>query len=337
MRNRKAKKMTKVAVIGTGTMGSAVTRRLLKAGLEVNVWSRNPRPALGLAAFGATAYDQPTDAVEDATIVLTWLPTAQAVSEVMVDGHVLDAMATRAVWAQMGTIGVDATERLNAEVHARRGDVTFVDAPVSGSRGPAENGQLLVLASGPDEVAGDLGPVFDAIGRRTLWLGPAGMGTRMKLVLNTWLAFEVEAAAEGAALATGLGIAPDALASALEGNPVASPLATDKLSKIQSGKSSKIQSGDDRADFSLGWALKDLDLMQAVDGAHAAPVATAIAQRWQALVDSGHGDLDVSAARLGLGEDRSSDPANRPGPAPIHRLLSREAGLIAVTEWANVS
>jgi 3-hydroxyisobutyrate dehydrogenase-like beta-hydroxyacid dehydrogenase len=100
-------------------------------------------------------------------------------------------------------------------------------------------------------------------------------------------------------LATLLGVAPDALASAVDGNPLASPLATAKLSKIHSG--------DDRADFSLAWALKDLDLMHAVDGAHAAPVAAAIARRWHTLVDAGLGDLDVSAARFGLGRDLPSD------------------------------
>jgi 3-hydroxyisobutyrate dehydrogenase len=320
--------MTKVAVIGTGTMGSAVARCLLRAGFAVNVWNRSPRPALTLAALGATAYDRATDAVEDADIVLTWLPTAEAVEVVMIDGHVIDAMATRAVWAQMGTIGVDATERFDKVVHARRADVAFVDAPVSGSRGPAENGQLLVLASGPEAVTGHLEPVFDAIGRRTLWLGPTGMGTRLKLVLNTWLAFEVEAAAEGATLATRLGIAPGALASALEANPVASPLATAKLSKIQSG--------DDRAEFSLGWALKDLDLMHAADRADTAPVAAAIAGRWHTLVDGGLGDLDVSAARRGLGEDLPPARPNAPAPSPIHRLPSPPAEEIAVTEWANI-
>lgn len=283
---------TTVAVIGTGTMGSAVTRRLLQAGLEVNVWNRTHGPALALAPSGATAYDRPADAVEGARIVLTWLPTAHAVDEVMIDGNVLDAMAKGAVWAQMGTIGVDATEHLDAKVHSRRDDIAFVDAPVSGSRGPAENGQLLILASGPEAVEDRLEPIFSAIGRRTLWLGPAGMGTRLKLVLNTWLAFEVEAAAEAAALATDLGIAPEALQSAIQGNPLASPLATAKLSKIRSG--------DDRADFSLGWAAKDLDLMLDFHGAGTAPVASAIASRWHTLIDAGLGDLDVSAARLGL-------------------------------------
>jgi 3-hydroxyisobutyrate dehydrogenase len=171
--------------------------------------------------------------------------------------------------------------------------VYFVDAPVSGSRAPAESGQLLILASGSNEAIATVDPVFDVIGRRTLWLGPAGMGSRIKLVLNTWLAFEVEAAAEAAALATHLGIAPSSLADALDANPLTSPLATAKLAKMQSG--------DDRPDFSLEWALKDLELMHTSVGAGIAPIAIAIAARWQGLVDQGFGGLDVSVARLGLG------------------------------------
>jgi 3-hydroxyisobutyrate dehydrogenase len=204
-------------------------------------------------------------------------------------------MAPQAVWAQMGTIGVEATEYLDGELRARRPDVRFVDAPVSGSRGPAESGQLVVLASGPEQAQADVGPVFDAIGRRTLWLGPAGMGSRMKLVLNTWLAFEVEAAAEAAALAARLGISPEVLGDAMDGSPLASNLAVAKLEKIRSG--------DYSSDFSLAWELKDLDLMRASAGSGPAPIADAIAERWRTLVDQGFGDLDVSAARLGLGEE----------------------------------
>jgi 3-hydroxyisobutyrate dehydrogenase len=282
----------RVAVIGTGTMGAAIARRLLAAGLSVAVWNRSQGPIRALADLGATAYDDPHDAVAGASVVLTLLPTAQIVTDLMIDRDVLAAMAPGAAWAQMGTIGVEATERLDVSVRRSRPDVRFVDAPVSGSRQPAESGQLLVLASGPDAAATTLEPVFDAIGRRTLWLGPAGTGSRMKLVLNTWLAFEVEAAAEAAALATRLGIAPRALADAVEGNPLASPLAVAKLAKIQKA--------DFATDFSLEWELKDLELVRSSVGAEHAPIAAAIADRWQALVAEGFGGLDVSAAALGL-------------------------------------
>jgi 3-hydroxyisobutyrate dehydrogenase len=291
-------KKSSVTVIGTGTMGSAVARRMLSVGTAVNIWNRSPGPALALADLGAVAFDDPGEAAAKATVVITFLPSAETVRSVMLGRGVVDAMAPQAAWAQMGTIGVEATEQLDAEVRARRPDVGFVDAPVSGSRGPAESGQLVVLASGPEPAQANVGPVFDAIGRRTLWLGPAGMGSRMKLVLNTWLAFEVEAAAEAAALATRLGIAPEVLGDAMVGSPLASNLAVAKLEKIRSG--------DYSADFSLAWELKDLDLMRASAGPDPAPIAGAIAERWRTLVDHGYGDLDVSAARLGLGEEEHS-------------------------------
>jgi len=292
-----------VAVIGMGAMGSAIARRLLSLGFTVGVWNRTRQRTLALADLGATAFDDPRDAVDSATVLLTLLPTAQAITQLMIGQGVVDAMAPHAVWAQMGTIGVEATEALDTEVRLRRPDLAFVDAPVSGSRQPAESGQLLVLASGPRPAAGTLEPVFDAIGRRTLWLGSAGMGSRMKLVLNTWLAFEVEAAAESAALAKRLDIPPQALRDAIAGNPLASPLADAKLAKIQST--------DDRADFGLEWALKDLDLMRDTAGPQYAPVALTIAERWRGLVGQGFGQLDVSAARLGLG-DPSMDGVQSP-------------------------
>ena len=164
--------------------------------------------------------------------MITMLPDAAAVTSVMIDGHVLETMAPGALWAQMGTIGVQATVDLAATVQAVRADVLFVDAPVSGSKAPAEQAQLLVLASGPDDAQAVVDPVFAAIGRKTQWLGPAGNGSRLKVLVNTWLAFLVEGAAETLALCDRLGIEHEQLASALEGGPLASGLGMAKLAKM---------------------------------------------------------------------------------------------------------
>jgi 3-hydroxyisobutyrate dehydrogenase len=285
---------TDVAVIGTGTMGAAVARRLLSSGASVDVWNRSPQPTRELASLGARVHDDPHQAVAGVPVVLTLLPTGNVVRDVMVEGGVVDAMAPGTVWAQMGTVGIDAIADLDAAVAARRPDVRFVDAPVSGSRAPAEAGELVVLASGPEVARAIVDPVFSVLGHRTLWLGAAGAGTRMKLVLNTWLAFEVEAVAEASALASRLGIGSDVLADAIAGSPLVSPLAAAKLAKMRAG--------DDRPDFSLGWALKDLELADAAAGIGGIPVAAAIARRWRGLAERGFGVLDVSAARLGLGD-----------------------------------
>jgi 3-hydroxyisobutyrate dehydrogenase len=282
----------RIALLGAGTMGAGMTLRLLELGFPVDVWNRTPGPAARLAEHGATAHIDPAQAVAAADVVLTMLPTADAVTEVMLRRHTVDALRSGAVWAQMGTIGVDTTERLIAEVGSRRPDVAFVDAPVSGSREPARSGRLLILASGPDRAQTALESVFRALGQHTLWLGPAGTGSRLKLVLNTWLAFEIEAVAEVSALAHRLGISGSALVDAVSGGPLVSATAMTKLARMESG--------DYSPDFSLEWALKDLDLATAAAGSTVVPVASAIAERWRRLVSQGHGRLDISAARLGL-------------------------------------
>ena len=281
-----------VAVLGLGTMGGGMARRLLEKGFALGVWNRTPGAVAALTAAGATAHAHAGQAVASADIVLTMLPTADAVSEVMLRGGVLDEVRPGATWAQMGTIGIEATERLAAEVARRRPDVTFVDAPVSGSREPARTGRLVILASGPDRAQAILEPVFAALGQRTVWLGPAGRGSRMKLVLNTLLAFEIEAVAEVDALASKLGVPYADLVQIVAGGPLASTVEMTKLAKMEGG--------DHSADFSLEWALKDLDLALNASGVETTPVVMVIAERWRELVREGYGRLDVSAARLGL-------------------------------------
>lgn len=114
-----------------------------------------------------------------------------------------------------------------AALAAERG-IDFIDAPVSGSDGPARNGELVVLALGPQELHVLLEPIFGAIGRKTLWLGPAGQGTRLKLVLNNWLAAQVEAVAETVALAEALDVRPDLFTDTIADSPLGSPYSVSK-------------------------------------------------------------------------------------------------------------
>jgi 3-hydroxyisobutyrate dehydrogenase len=106
----------------------------------------------------------------------------------------LAALAPDAIWAQMSTIGVTGIDCVAALVQADRPDVTLLDAPVSGSKEPAEHGQLTIFASGPEQARSRAAPLFNALGQQTLWVGPVGAGSRLKLVNNTWIAFECEAA-----------------------------------------------------------------------------------------------------------------------------------------------
>jgi 3-hydroxyisobutyrate dehydrogenase len=280
-----------VAVIGTGTMGLAMAANLCRAGLTTIVWDRKPSAAASLAVFGASVASTPSEAVRSADVVITMLTDANAVTSVAVDQGMLAALPPGAVWAQMGTIGVDATDRLAALVAERRPDVAFVDAPVSGSKGPAERGELFVLASGPPDVIDALGPVFAAVGQRTISMGEAGRGTRLKLVLNSWLAFLMEGIAETAALADALGITTDELVRALAGGPLAAPAVIAKLTKIDAD--------DYTPEFSLALALKDVDLALA-STLRRLPGMSAISAQWHGAVGQGLGGLDVSAAALAL-------------------------------------
>jgi len=163
----------RTAVLGTGIMGSAMTRNLLAAGLPTTVWDRSAGATMPLAEAGALVAASAAEAVRDARVVITMLPTPDAVSSVVFDGGVAGAFGAGAAWAQMGTIGAADTAEIAGRLGQLRPDVLFVDAPVSGSKGPAEKGQLLILASGPSAAEAITRPVFSAIGRKTLWLGEA--------------------------------------------------------------------------------------------------------------------------------------------------------------------
>jgi 3-hydroxyisobutyrate dehydrogenase len=283
-----------VAVLGTGIMGSAMARNLAAAGMRTTVWDRSEQATARLASAGALVAASPRDAVRDARVVITMLPTADVVTSVMFDGGVAEAFARGAVWAQMGTIGVAATTEAAARLGRLRPDVLFVDAPVSGSKGPAETGQLIILASGPAEAEAVTRPAFSAIGRKTVWLGGAGQGSRMKLVVNSYLSILIEGVAETLELASDLGIDAGDLAAVIEGGPLDAPLADAKLHKMESG--------DFAPEFPLEWALKDVDLAVAAAGGTRLPLLEALSRQWHAAVEAGHGREDISAARLALGK-----------------------------------
>ena len=281
-----------VAVIGAGIMGSAMARNLAAAGLTTRVWDRAASATGPLADAGAVVAASARDAVRGAGVVITMLPTADVVESVIFDGQVAEAFADGCVWAQMGTIGVEATRRIRDRLATLRPSVMFVDAPVSGSKGPAEQGQLLILASGPAAAADAARPVFDVIGRKTVWLGEAGRGSQVKLVVNAYLSILIEGVAETMELADRLGIGHQQLAEVIEGGPLDAPLADAKFHKMDRG--------DFAAEFPLEWALKDVDLVIDAAGGQALPLLAALSGQWHAAVAAGYGRQDISAARLAL-------------------------------------
>jgi 3-hydroxyisobutyrate dehydrogenase len=311
-----------VAVLGAGgTMGLPIARNIARAGFPVRAWNRTRDKASPLEGDGAEVAATPAEAARGAGLVITMLADADAVISAM-DGPngALSAMrggipeggtqpdarqpdATRAhvtqaavadgsqhpLWVQMSTIGEEATSRC-AELANRHG-VGFVDAPVLGTRQPAEEGKLVVLESGPEEARPRLQPVFDAIGHRTIRAGEAGAGSRLKLVSNNWVLAVVAAGAETIALAEGFGLDPDLFFKAIEGGTLDLPYLR--------MKSKAMVERDFTPAFSLKLAAKDAMLVRAAARERGLdlPVADAIADRLTAGAKE-YPDLDMSATYL---------------------------------------
>jgi 3-hydroxyisobutyrate dehydrogenase len=277
--------MGRVAVLGTGIMGGPMAHNLLRAGHEVTVWNRTEQKAEPLEAAGARVAATPVDAVRDAEIVLTLLADAPAVEATVIESGALDAMPQDGLWIQAGTIGVAATERL-AQLAGERG-ITFIDAPVLGTKKPAEDAQLFMLASGPAEARARCRPVFDAISRGHVWLGEAGLGTRLKLVVNSWILCTIENLAETFVLAETLGIDPRSFLEAISGGGMDMPYAH--------LKGEAILNQEFPPSFPLAHARKDVALILDAAGEVELPLVRATLQQFDRALELGHGDEDMSA------------------------------------------
>jgi 3-hydroxyisobutyrate dehydrogenase len=281
----------RVAVLGAGgTMGVPIARNLARAGMSVAAWNRSPDKAAALAGDGVRLADSAAAAAAGADVVLTMVSDAEAVIACM-EGErgAATAMGSSAAWIQLSTVGEIGTDEC-IRLAADR-DLLFFDAPVLGTRQPAEQGALVVLASGPASERDRAQPVFDIIGQKTIWVGEAGAGTRLKLVANSWVLSVVEAGAETIALAEGLGLRQELLFEALDGSTLDLPYLRIKAAAMAS------RSFDPA--FRLALAAKDAGLVEeAADRRDLdLPVLRAIRER----LDEGarqHGDQDISATFL---------------------------------------
>jgi 3-hydroxyisobutyrate dehydrogenase len=278
-----------VAVLGTGIMGAPIARNLARAGFDVRAFNRTRAKAEPLADDGVVVADSPAEAVRGAKAVVTMVSDADACEALMgPPGGSLDQMANDAIWLQMSTVGIPGIQRLKQL--ADRKQITFVDAPVLGTKQPAEKGELLVLASGPAAAREVSDPIFDPIAKKVTWLGDAETGSRLKLVLNNWLLCLVEGTAESIAFAESIGLDPSLFFDAISGEAIDSPYAQLKGSAILKGELSP-------PSFPLKLARKDAQLvLEAADGqAIDLPAARVIADQFAKAVGLGHGDDDMAA------------------------------------------
>jgi 3-hydroxyisobutyrate dehydrogenase len=274
-----------VAVLGAGsTMGLGMSRNIARAGFRVRCWNRTREKARPLEDDGAEVLDSAHEVADGADVLLTILSDAGAVIGAFEEAA--KSARSGAAWLQMSTIGEAGTERC-AEL-ARDHGLTLIDAPVLGTKQPAEEGKLVVLASGPQEARERVQPIFDAVGQKTIWVGEAGAGTRMKMVANSWVLTVVEGMAETIALAEGLGLDPNLLLDAVEGGALDLPYL--RL------KSKAIMERNFEPSFRLTLAAKDARLIEESAHRHEidAPLFSTIRRRL-AEGAKDHGDEDFSA------------------------------------------
>lgn len=288
------KKQVVIAFLGTGTMGAAMARNLQKKGFQVRAWNRTRAKAEPLLSSGVEVLDTPQEAVHGADLIITMLKDGPAVQETMQKATA--GLSPGAIWLQMSTVGVKGIAELAALASEQQ--LIFYDVPVQGTRQPAEQGKLIILASGPNEHRNRVQPVFDAIGQRTLWVSEqAGQSSRLKLALNSWVMALTHGVAESLSIAEGLGIDPALVIDVVTGGP------------MDSGyfqmKSAAILKDDYTPSFSVVNALKDSKLV--VEAAKEAGIQVdtteAGIQRFERAIAAGHGDKDMAASHLASKRD----------------------------------
>ena len=276
----------RVAVLGTGAMGVGMARSLLREGFEVSAWNRTAERARPLAADGATVAETAAAAVDGAELVVVMLFDANAVLDVLAE--VADGIGPDAVVAQMSTIGLAGTREV-ARL-AEQADLRVLDAPVLGTRGPAADGKLVVLASGDPALRPVAQPAFDAMGAKTVWAGDGlGRGSALKLACNAWIATITAGIAQSLTLAGALGLDPQLFLDAIAGGQSDTPYAAVKGGSMLAGQFP--------SQFALDGVLKDLGLIRAaVESAGVDPaLASALHDVYQRASDAGHGGEDIAA------------------------------------------
>lgn len=282
-------------VLGTGTMGVGMAHSLLRAGIPTTVWNRHAEKAAPLAGDGATVAETLEDAVGGADVVITMLFDVDAVAAVMAEAIPLLKPGT--VWIQASTVGRTGIDRLAAM--AEGPGIAFYDAPVVGTKQPAEAGKLTVLAAGPAATREIAQPVLDAIGAKTVWLGDSpGPASAMKLVANSWVATITAGTAFGIEQAKAFGLDPAQFLETVSGGAADSPYLQAKGRTIIEDRT-----GDPQ--FALDGLRKDLALIRAADLDAGVPttLVDALLESYGTASQRGHGGADISAVAAAFSAD----------------------------------
>ena len=278
----------KIGFIGLGIMGSRMAANLQKKGYQLVVYNRTRQKADPLITNGAIWAPTPAEVAKQVTIIFTMLAKPDAVAETALLGKngFLNHLASNSLWIDCSTVNPSFSRLMADEAKQRK--IRFIDAPVGGSKGPAEQGQLLFFVGGEKRDVDEAKPLLDAIGKTVYHVGGHGMGTSLKMVNNLILAQAMVAFSEALVLGESLGISKQTLFNTLLSSPVVAPFLAFKRQKIDEGKFD--------AEFPLQWMHKDMQL--AADAAYeigvAMPAANVTKEIYALAMRNGLGEQDFS-------------------------------------------
>ncbi len=286
----------RIGFIGLGIMGRAMAMNLVKAGFQVSVYNRTRRRTIEFADLGCEVAATPRALAKMSDTVITMVSDPAAMEAVMEGPEgAVSAFAGGNTLINMGTLSPDYTAGLAKKCFLA--GVNFLDCPVSGSKGAAESGQLVILAGGEKSVVDKFSPILKTLSRAIIYAGPAPAGTALKLCVNLIVAQLTTGLAEAAALAQAQGIAPGLIFETLSASP-----------SLNCGyfdiKKEKILKKQFPPDFPLKHMLKDARFMlaEAAKKKLSLPVTAAAAGLMEKSYNSGYGDKDLSAVLSNLTE-----------------------------------
>lgn len=277
-----------VGFLGLGIMGKAMATNLLRSGFKVTVWNRTLSKCDELVELGASVCETPAAVVKKCKCTIAILSDPSAACSVVFDKDgVLEQICSGKGYIDMSTVDADTSSKINEAIMSRGG--SFLEAPVSGSKKPAEDGQLVILAAGEKALYEEATPAFNVMGKKSFYLGHVGNGAKMKLVVNMIMGSMMNAFSEGVVLADRSGLDPQTLLDVLDLGALANPMFKLKgPAMIQKSYSPAFPLKHQQKDMRLALALGD-------ENAVSMPVSAAANEAFKKARSMGLGDLDFSS------------------------------------------
>jgi len=280
--------MTRVGIIGTGMLGSAVGMHLLDSGFELTAYNRTKSKTDELAKKGARVVDFPKDVAKSSEVVITIVKNADAVKDVSFGNNgIVEGSHDGLIVADMSTIN-PVESKIIAKKFSEHG-ITMLDTPVMGGPNVAIDGKLVMMASGDKTIFEKHRKVFDTISNQIFFLGEVGTAHAVKLAMNIQIALLALAISEGITLARGANVDPEIFLKILN--------STYFKTGMSENKAYKMIKGSFEPTFTLANLKKDLDTINEAAMAFGVnlPISAKANEIFQKAVDAGFGDLDYTA------------------------------------------